>query len=198
MFSIIIPAHNAEYRIGRLIKTIHDQTFTDYEIIVVADKCTDDTAKMCRCLGCKVVEIDKGNAGAARNAGLEKAKGEWIMFADDDDHWFNNCALEQIDTELKTMDEKPDMLQCSFYWKGRGITATSNGRIYPNVWSKVIRREAIGETRFPEDRWDDDLVFTNAMLMKHIRVVCLPILWYYYNFMRKGSVTWKIEQEKKK
>ena len=198
MFSIIIPAHNAEYRICRMIKTIHDQTFTDYEIIVVADKCKDDTAKMCRCLGCNVIEIDKGNAGAARNAGLEAAHGEWIMFADDDDYWFNNYALEQIDTELKMMETKPDMIQCSFYWKGRGITATSNGRIYPNVWSKVIRREAIGDTRFPEDRLDDDLVFTNAMLMKRIRVMCLPILWYYYNFMRKGSITWTLEQEKKK
>ena len=198
MISIIIPAHNAENRISKIIGSIRDQTFTDYEIIVIADACTDETAYMCRKLGCVVAEINKGNAGAARNVGLELARGEWIMFADDDDYWFHPFALEQITNELAIIGERVDMLQCAFYWKGRGVTQTTNGRIYPNVWSKVFRREAIGDTRFPEDRWDDDLVFVNAMLAKHIRVMCLPLLWYYYDYMREGSITWRLEKEKKK
>lgn len=192
-FSIIIPAHNAEHRIGQMINNINDQTFTDYEIIVVANSCEDNTANMCRRWNrCEVIEINGRNPGAARNAGLEAAKGEWILFADDDDHWFNPYALEQIDEELKIIGDQVDMIQCAFYWKGIGVTATSNGRIWPNVWSKVIRREAIGDTRFPEDGMDDDLVFTNAMLAKRIRIMCLPLLWYYYDYMRPGSVTWTI------
>lgn len=197
MYSVIISSHNGEKRISKMIGSIHDQTFTDYEIIVVANSCEDNTAYMCRKLGCEVVEVDGKTIGAGRNAGLEAAKGEWVMFADDDDYWFNPFALEQINAELQVIGEKVDLIQCAFYWKGQGVTATCNGRIWPNVWSKVIRREAIGETRFPVDRWDDDLVFTNALLAKRVRVACLPILWYYYDYMREGSITWILEQEKK-
>ena len=192
MISIVIPSHNGEKRIGKMIGSIQEQTFTDYEIIVVADKCDDNTAYMCRKLGCNVIEIDNGNAGAARNAGLEAATGEWLMFADDDDYWFHPFALEQINAELQYINA--DMIQCSFYWKTRGVTATCDGRIYPNVWSKIWRRSAIGDTRFPEDRLDDDLIFVNAMLAKGIRVMCLPLLWYYYEYLREGSITWRVER----
>lgn len=197
LFSIIIPAFNAETRLWKLLDSIRRQTFRDYEIIVVCDKCVDNTKAVATSYGCRVFECDYGNTGMARNVGLDNAMGDWIMFADDDDWWINDYALEQIQRELSAMKQDPDMLQCSFVFGYNGVTQTCNNRVFPNVWSKVIKRSSIGDTRFPNVYPDDDLQFVRLMFDKDITVMCLPILWYYYDYMRPGSITWKEERKGK-
>lgn len=88
--SIIIPIYNAEKEIHRCIKSIYQQTFTDYEIILVNDGSKDKSAEICRKYAEKddhVTFIDKenGGAGSARNAGIEIAQGKYIYFCDADD-----------------------------------------------------------------------------------------------------------------
>ena len=197
-FSIIIPAHNAEHRIWKMLESIRRQAFEDYEIIVIADACDleDKTEAVASAYGCKVYPIDAGNPGLARNAGLEHASGEWILFCDDDDWWINDHILEQLDREIAVMDDVPDMIQCAFVYGNKGPTVTGRGRIWPNVWSKVWRRDAIGETRFRNVYPDEDLWFVEDMLKKNIKVIGLPMLWYQYNYMRPGSITWTVSGEK--
>lgn len=197
-FSIIIPAHNAGHRIWKLLESIRRQAFEDYEVIVIADACDmdDHTVDIACAYGCRVFVIDAGNPGLARNSGLEQACGEWILFSDDDDWWINDHILEQLDREIAVMDDVPDMIQCSFVYGNKGPTVTGRGRIWPNVWSKVWRRDAIGETRFRNVYPDDDLRFVEDMLKKNIKVIGLPLLWYHYNYMRPGSITWTVSGEK--
>lgn len=195
-FSIIIPAHNAEHRISVLLNSIKAQTFKDYEVIVVCDACTDRTDAVAEAHGARVFYTDAGNCAVARNKGLDNATGEYVLFADDDDYWLHAYALEQIDRELKVSGENTaDMIQCAFVFGERGVTA-SNGKIWPNVWSKVWKRSAIGLTRFPRDMYPaDDLGFVQQMLDKGVTVGFSPMLWYYYDYPRKGSITWKLEHE---
>ena len=195
-FSIIIPAHNAEGRLGRMLSSIRRQTFLDYEIVVVCDKCVDNTKQVALGYGCRVFECDYGNSGMARNVGLDNAVGDWIMFADDDDQWINDYALEQLRAEIACCPQVPDVIQCPFVFGWLGVTAVGNRRVNANVWSKVWRRESIGDTRFPNVYPDDDLQFINLMLAKGLGVIFMPILWYDYNYMRKGSITWKEEMKK--
>jgi glycosyltransferase involved in cell wall biosynthesis len=195
-FSIIIPAYNAEKRLWKLLESIRRQTFTDYEVIVVCDSCKDNTAAVARGYGCKVFEIDEHNDGAARSKGLDEATGKFVMFADDDDWWINDYALEQIVMEMSALKDIPDIIQCSFVFGYNGVTETMNGRVWPNVWSKIWKREAIGDTRFPKVYPDSDLKFTNEMIGKGCSVMCWPVLWYYYNYLRVGSISWKLEREK--
>lgn len=193
-FSIIIPAHNAEKRIWRLLESIRRQDYTDYETIVVCDDCSDKTALIAGNYGCEVYEIGAHNAGVARSEGLDRAKGEWVLFADDDDWWINDYALSQINGEIGFLDKTPDVLQCPFVFGYKGVTIGT--RIWPNVWSKVWRREFIGETRFPNVYPDDDLKFVQTVLDKKPKVAYMPILWYYYNYMRPGSITFSLEAGK--
>ena len=195
-FSIIIPIHNGGFRIIQLLEDIKAQTFTDYEILAVCDACEDSSETVAERYGARVFRTDAHNSAAARNVGLNQAVGEFVLFADDDDRWLHPFALEQIDRELSAMKDVPDMIQCSFVFGEKGVTVVGNQRIWPNVWSKIWKRSAIGSTRFRlSDFPADDLGFVNQMLAKGISVDFLPLLWYSYNWMRPGSITWGLSRK---
>jgi glycosyltransferase involved in cell wall biosynthesis len=101
-FSIIIPAYNCERTISRTLESILFQTFrNDVEIIVVNDGSTDSTIDVLQKYIKNIILINKENGGSssARNTGLRKAKGEYILFADSDDIWKENL-LEIIEKKL--------------------------------------------------------------------------------------------------
>ncbi len=87
MISVIIPCYNAENFIGEAIESVLRQTFKPYEIIVVDDGSTDDSAKIALSFGPPVKVIRQSNKGesVARNVGIKEAKGEFIYFLDADD-----------------------------------------------------------------------------------------------------------------
>ena len=195
-FSIIVPIHNGGFRIIQLLEDIKAQTFTDYEVLAVCDACEDSSETVAERYGARVFRTDAHNSAAARNIGLNQAAGEFVLFADDDDRWLHPFALEQIDRELSAMKDVPDMIQCSFVFGENGVTVVGNQRIWPNVWSKIWKRSAIGSTRFRlSDFPADDLGFVNQMLAKGISVDFLPLLWYNYNWMRPGSITWGLSRK---
>ena len=98
--SVIIPAYNVAPFIGETLTTVFAQTFNDYEVIVINDG-SPDTEEFERALQPfidRINYIKQGNrgAGAARNAGLRSARGEFIAFLDADDLWLSNYLEEQL------------------------------------------------------------------------------------------------------
>lgn len=100
--SVIMPAYNAEAYLEESVKSLRNQTFQDWELLLVDDCSKDDTAKLAK-------EIAKGdsrikfiqkerNSGSAdtRNKGIEMAKGEFISFLDADDLWENDFLEKMI------------------------------------------------------------------------------------------------------
>ena len=193
-FSVIVPAHNSEFYIMRCLSSIIRQTFEDYELIVVCDRCGDNTDGIARQIADKLIITDYGMDGMARNAGIDAAEGEWILFLDDDDWWIHEYVLEQIKNALDTIPFPVDMLLFDFIWKDAPphkstyyVQTVDNVNIA--VWSKAIRREFIGDTRFPAIQFTSDKPFMEELCKK--RPVAYPLrqLMYYYNYMRKGSQT---------
>ncbi|NJN95341.1 MAG: glycosyltransferase [Anaerolineales bacterium] len=88
--SVIIPVYNQAHFVGQAIDSILAQTFTDYEIIVVNDGSTDHTTQVLAGYGDRLHIITQANAGlsAARNSGLQVARGEMIGLLDADDLWY--------------------------------------------------------------------------------------------------------------
>lgn len=89
MITVVVPAYNCESVIYRCIKSLLRQTYTDFEILVVNDGSTDSTASQVMAIDdSRVCLISQQNAGvsAARNRGIENAKGDWIVFVDSDDY----------------------------------------------------------------------------------------------------------------
>ena len=192
-FSVIVPAHNSAEYIWKCLGSIKQQSFKDYELIVVCDACTDDTVKAVIGAADSVISTDYGMDGLARNAGIDVAKGEWILFIDDDD-WFLHKYVFQILHEEAVMTDA-DMIVFNFIWKnhrpdgGDQYYRNGGGRTNIAVWSKCWRRSFIGDTRFPGIPFTSDKPFMDAIIEKQPRAVWLDQPMYFYNYMREGSQT---------
>ena len=199
-FSVIVPEHNSAEWMRTGLDSIRAQTFKDYQLIIVCDRCADNTAEIAEeylKVGDTMLEIDNGCCAAARNAGMDFATGKWILFMDDDD-WFNtDKAFELIAAEIAKYEKQEqtiDILAFGFYWDGIGYRMNSPERLYTAVWNKCWRREFIERigARFPMWKHSDDEGFSRLTHKKaHIRYLDANL--YYYNFMREGSLTWQIE-----
>ena len=106
--SIIIPTFNRCELLYRALNSVFKQTYSDYEVIVIDDGSTDDTAEMLQKNFTQVRYVFQSNKGvsAARNKGLELAKGRWIAFLDSDDEWLPQKLEKQISLLIAKLDYK--------------------------------------------------------------------------------------------
>ena len=117
--SVIIPVYNLEKYIGRCLDSLVSQDFSDYEVIVVNDGSTDNTAQICDEYARKydfirAVHKKNGGVSSARNLGIDLAEGEYIMFVDGDDYVTSNY----ISTMYQCQIENPDkMIVCNMFKK---------------------------------------------------------------------------------
>ena len=104
--SVVIPLYNCERHIGEAIESVLAQTFKDYEIIVVDDGSTDDSASVVHKFDDQVRYVHQPNAGvsAATNHGIALSKGELIAFLDNDDVWLP----EKLERQVAFLDEHPE------------------------------------------------------------------------------------------
>lgn len=95
-FSVIIPTHNRRETLGRALKSVMEQTFNDYEIIVVDDASTDDTKKYLENFNVKLISFNENKGvSIARNEGAKVSSGEYLAFLDSDDAWEPRKLEEQ-------------------------------------------------------------------------------------------------------
>jgi len=108
--SIIIPTFNRSELLKRALASVFKQTISDYEVIVIDDGSTDETAEMIRELYPDVNYIYQQNKGvsSARNKGLELAKGDWMAFLDSDDEWMP----EKLQKQLNLLKSDPEKRVC--------------------------------------------------------------------------------------
>lgn len=109
--SVIIPVFNAADYIEKCIQSVLNQTFTSWELILIDDGSTDESGEICdkcACVDARIKVIHQPNAGPglARNAGLEKASGDYIVFIDSDDYISNDyfSLLAKHDEDVVFID----------------------------------------------------------------------------------------------
>jgi glycosyltransferase involved in cell wall biosynthesis len=117
--SAVIPTHSRTSMLKEAAHSVLNQSFSDLELIIAASSPTPECREMARFLEdsdprCRLVEIEKDSLAAARNAGIEAAKGEWIAFLDDDDVWFANKIERQLSVNA-------DMVNCDFIEQGGAL-----------------------------------------------------------------------------
>jgi glycosyltransferase involved in cell wall biosynthesis len=189
-FSVIVPLHNAEKYMRKALDSVRDQDFTDYELIIVCDACADDSEKIAHEYSDLVLNVNYGRAGLSRNAALDIATGEWILFLDDDDYYLPGAFRKIADAVTRAPDI--DMLAYGFEWKGVGAVKQNLEQVFIAVWNKAWKRSFIGDDRFPDWIHSDDLGFAKKMHPR-AKFGFLDEPLYYYNFMRPGSVSDKIK-----
>jgi glycosyltransferase involved in cell wall biosynthesis len=126
--SVVIPAYNAAWCVRRAADSVLAQTFRDYELLVVDDGSTDDTAQLLRSYGPAVSVVQKANGGlsSARNAGIAASRGELIAFLDADDWWLPT----KLERQVELMRERPELGFCST----TAHVVDPNG-VLVNVWA---------------------------------------------------------------
>jgi glycosyltransferase involved in cell wall biosynthesis len=115
--SVIIPAFNRTATIARAIRSVQDQSFIDWELIVVDDASTDETCAVVEAVGesrLRLVKLAKnGGPSVARQAGLEVAAGEYVAFLDSDDEWLPEKLARQLDAG-------PGAIYCGYFVRHGG------------------------------------------------------------------------------
>lgn len=109
MFSVVIPLYNKEQSITNTIQSVLDQTFQDFEIVVVNDGSTDKSVERVKAFDdprIRIIDKPNGGVSSARNRGIEEAKYEWIAFLDGDDWWEKNFLFEIKEAISKYKDNK--------------------------------------------------------------------------------------------
>ncbi len=117
MVSVIIPVFNLEAYLPETVDSVLNQTFRNFEIILVDDGSTDRSREIIegylqRVPGkIKALFLDHGGAPAARNVGIDMARGEWIAFLDGDDVWKPTKLAEQL--QLAAADPQCNFIACA-------------------------------------------------------------------------------------
>jgi len=139
--SVIIPAYNAEKTILDTIKSVENQSFSNFEIIVINDGSTDKTLELISDLGdprIKIFSYANGGLSTARNRGISRAKGEFIAFLDADDLW----TSDKLELQMQALCENPEAA-VAYSWTlvmdedgqhlSSGVSASFEGDVYQHL-----------------------------------------------------------------
>jgi glycosyltransferase involved in cell wall biosynthesis len=125
--SVIIPVYDGSEHLAECLESVLNQTWHDYEVIVVDDGSTDSSLSICqRYPGVRIIQQENRGQSAARNRGVREAKGEYIAFLDQDDRWYPERLATQIPilkrndkygmvySNVDRIDEKGNMVERNF------------------------------------------------------------------------------------
>jgi len=105
--SVVIPAYNAERTILETIASVQQQSFSDFELIVINDGSTDRTLELLHSINderLRILSYENGGVSVARNRGISQASGEFISFIDADDLW----SPDKLESQLATLQQHPE------------------------------------------------------------------------------------------
>ena len=133
LVSVVMATYNRAYIINKAINSVKQQTYKNWELVIVDDRSTDDTKKLIESYAKKdnrikyIVNNHNKGCGGARNCGILHAKGKYVAFLDSDDEWTKNHLSESVEVlKKKTVDI------CFSYWYEQ-----SNGRSIPRYTGVV-------------------------------------------------------------
>lgn len=110
LVSVIIPVYNTERYVGDAVKSVLEQTYHNFEVILVDDGSTDKSLSALEIFGSqiRVYKQEHQGIGATRNRAIEEAKGAFLAFLDADDIWMK----DKLENQIRVFQEQPDLEIC--------------------------------------------------------------------------------------
>lgn len=204
MISVITPVYNSKSFLSQSIESILNQSYSDFELILVDDGSTDGSSELCDSYAWKddrIIVIHQANQGqaAARNRALDICKGEYIAFADSDDY-IHPCMLEILFNNL--IKKCADVSVCNYIvgnstshsWERKPLTLKEySGKEFIKLsflnrtgksWilcDKLFKRSCFDNIRLPEGRINEDNATVYKIIYNAKKVVdCDAVLYYYF------------------
>jgi len=203
LVSITVAVYNVEKWIEACLESIKNQTYSNWECIIVNDGSTDNSPDIAQrfCIDdsrFRMVNKPNGGLSTARNSGLELARGEWIFFADGDDTLTADCihycvnTIKQYDVlacSCVSIDERGVIISRANQGSKRYLSQVGSLKelldrsILTSVWSKFYRRSIIGNITFNESlKSAEDLHFNTTLFLSRpditVKVTNHPIYQY--------------------
>lgn len=211
-FSIIIPVYNVQDYIDKCLSSVENQTYGNYEVIIVNDGSKDGSQKIID----KFVSKDKrfisfiktnGGLSDARNYGVKKANGDYILFLDSDDY-FESRLLEKINAKIKKNNE-PDLVKFSCQTvnshgkvlhkyiskpfcnelKLNAIKSIFTDEMIEPAWLYAYKRDFFIKNRFmySKGKYHEDFGLTPFIIMKAEKIISIDYIGLNY-VQRDGSI----------
>lgn len=208
--SVIVPAYNVEKYLRKSMNCILNQTFSDFEVILIDDGSNDSTPAICDELSrsdsrVKCFHKSNGGVSAARNYGLDRITGKYMTFIDSDDmvtedyletllQLLENSSNAQISMvngkavleNEKTIPEKENEILNVTVEQAVQMMLLRKKYTHAN-WGKLYKSELWENIRFPENIVYDDYDTTYRVYAGAQRVVCADCVKYFY-VQREGSL----------
>lgn len=202
LLSIIVPVYDVENYLQKCIDSILTQTFTDFELILVDDGSPDNCPALCDAAAAKdarirVLHQKNGGLSAARNAGLDVARGEWIGFVDSDDY----IAPEMYETLYKAVQSTgADLALCDYVkvdetgalctqthvavpqksLTGRELLQKAYWTTVQIACNKLYHRTIFAQLRYPVGKLNEDFFVIPEICLNTQKAVVVPDVLYYY------------------
>ena len=210
LISIIVPVYNRSFLVRSCINSILCQTYRNIELLLIDDGSTDDTLAVCVEYANKdnrvcVLHQKNGGPASARNAGLDGARGQYIMFVDSDDCIHPRCVEKMYDA---MQEYGAGISICEYGEKNEENTHSSqinailvNSETVLNnglndkentlyCWAKLWFREAIKDIRFQNFSFCEDALFTSSVFLSYKNpIVYLKGTPLYYYLKKNDSIT---------
>lgn len=216
VISIIIPVYNCENYLSKCLNSVINQTFKDIEIICINDGSTDNSLEILKQYAQKdsriiIISQENRKQGAARNRGLDIAKGNYITFVDSDD-WVDSdyCekllkAAEQFDVNIAAASmirEKKNrqrihlklLSQKTFYGANNIISAIDE---HLETAGKLYKFECIKDLRFMEEILYEDAPYTIRAINQCNSLVTVPDTSYHYFSNPKSTIKTKQDEKRR-
>lgn len=208
--NIIIPVYQAEHTLRRCVDSFVSQSFRDWQILLVDDASTDRSGSICDEYAhtdqrIRVIHLNQNSGlSAARNAGLAKAKAEYITFADSDDFIAPN-TLKELMEEIAIHPDY-DILEYPVYerfgskrqrllqFRKQEYTDMKEywlkGKAYQHAYAcnKIYRRDVLRGLRYPEGKTFED-AFMLPQILKHCKIVATTDVGLYYYWFNDAGIT---------
>lgn len=218
MISVIVPAYNIAPYIERCITSILNQTYTNFEVLLVDDGSTDGTSEICDQLALqdkriRVFHKENGGVSSARNTALDNMQGEYVSIIDGDDWIDNNLFADAIDS-MQKHKAQVFMFEYTIENNGKSNVHKVDSRCYglinteealintitPNnrfAWSKIFSADLIQEVRFDENIiLGEDTLFISNILANADSVFYSSNHYYHYAIRDNSAVRSEFSMKK--
>lgn len=212
LVSVIIPVYNRIYFLEQCVCSVLSQTYKFVEIILVDDGSTDGSSLLCDSLAVKksrihVIHKENGGPSDARNTGLLRAKGKYILFLDSDDFWVSDDDLQLLVSRIEAEESDFLCFNCSYFYsdkdtyvpwkafdaelllgvdKDQAIISLVRSGVFPmSPCLKIINRSFLNDNRifFEKDLSSEDIPWFLDLIRKAQKIGFLNQYMYAY---RKG------------
>lgn len=204
LVSIIIPVYNCEQYLERCLDSVFNQTYDNYEVICVDDGSSDKSAEIIKKYNASYFYQENAGQAAARNKGIELAKGQWLCFVDGDDAIDKNY----LSTLVNNIKDDVGMVVCRIrrinedgrnnidVVKEYGILDSKKALVTINVGptNKLIKKDIIGNCRFIEGKLRfEDLLFTPELIINAQKINVIEDVLYDY-YVRENSTMRRFDE----